>query len=242
MRPNWRVLRLLRKLLRPAKNAYKRLTLTQGSREEVQRYWRTPPDQGNLPESYFQGAARSTWLVELVRQHLALDPDRARILEIGCNVGRNLDRLFAAGYRDLTGIEINEDAVRLLRLTFPGLAAAAKIHVGPVEEKINAFADGEFDLLFTMAVLEHIHEDSAWIFAEMARATKGLLITVEDEREFSQRHFPRDYERIFTALGLRQVQSLECSGIEGLGPGFFARVFRKESPARGPVRKPCAAE
>ncbi len=217
----------LKTLLRPARDVYKRLTLAQGSREEVQRYWRAPPDQGNLPRSYLGGAARSAWLVELVRQRLAADPQRAKVLEIGCNAGRNLNHLLAAGYRDLTGIEISENAVKLLRRAFPDLAAVARIHVAPVEEKIRTFADGEFDLVFTMAVLEHIHEDSAWIFAEMARVTKSLLITIEDEREFSERHFPRNYERVFSRLGLRQVASLRCDRIEGLGPGFYGRVFEK---------------
>ena len=215
---------LLRNLLRPARDAYKRLTLRQGSREAVQDYWRTPPDEGNRPANYLGGAARSAWLVELVRQHLPAD---ARVLEIGCNVGRNLNHLFDAGYRNLAGIEISENAVRLLRQAYPELAATARIHTGAVEEHIRRFAEREFDLVFTMAVLEHIHHDSAWVFAEMVRVTKGILITVEDEREFSERHFPRNYRRVFSTLGMQHVRTLGCDGIEGLGPGFYARVFRK---------------
>ena len=223
--------RIVRTLLRPAKRAYRRLTLRQRTREELQGYWRSPPDEGNLPQSYLEGAARSMLLLELVRQHLSVDPARASILEIGCNVGRNLNYLFGAGYLNLTGIEISENAVRLLRQEFSALAAASRIHVAPVEEKIREFVDGEFDLVFTMAVLEHVHDQSAWIFTEMVRVTKELLITVEDEREVSERHFPRNYGRVFTMVGMKEIHSLRCDSIEGLGPGFFARIFRKE-PAR----------
>ena len=37
------------------------------------------------------------------------------ILEIGCNVGRNLNALYLNGFRDLSGIEINERAIRILK-------------------------------------------------------------------------------------------------------------------------------
>ena len=154
----------------------------------------------------------------------------AKILEIGCNVGRTLNYLFLAGFRDLSGIEINEEAVQLLKQSFPEMAGHAAIHNAPVEKSIGQFGNGEFDIVFTMAVLEHIHRDSTWIFPEIVRIAKDYLVTVEDERSRGWRHFPRNYARVFESLGMKQIEEIRCNEIDGLnysGSQFYARVFAK---------------
>ena len=115
-----------------------------------------------------------------------------RILEIGCNVGRNLNYLFLAGFQNLEGIEISGSAVELLSQSYPEMARYTKIYNMPVEEIIKKFRDNEFDVVFTMAVLEHIHIDSECVFPEMMRITKDFLITIEDEYGLFWRHFPRN--------------------------------------------------
>jgi SAM-dependent methyltransferase len=106
----------------------------------------------------------------------------SRILEIGCNIGRNLQHLSEAGFRNLEGIEISEEAVRELRATFPELAATARIHNAPAEEVLPSLEDRRYDLTFTVAVLEHIHRESEWVFQHIARVTRDTLITIEDEK------------------------------------------------------------
>jgi 2-polyprenyl-3-methyl-5-hydroxy-6-metoxy-1,4-benzoquinol methylase len=162
--------------------------------------------------------------VEIVGRYVNRD---AKILEIGCNVGRNLNALFLSGFRNLEGVEISESAVQLLNQSYPEMASRTRIHNEPVEEIISKFGNGAFDLVFTMAVLEHIHPDSAWIFAEMARITNAFLVTVEDERGVSWRHFPRDYKKVFEPLRMRQIEAIDCREVDGLGSSFFARVFEK---------------
>jgi hypothetical protein len=78
-----------------------------------------------------------------------------------------------------------------------------------------------------MAVLEHIHTTSEFVFAEMVRIGRAL-ITIEDERSMSERHFPRNYADVFTALGLRELEHHRCE-THGLPPGFVARVFSSSS-------------
>ena len=214
----------LRPIYERAVDASKKLKYRHKSRTELHDYWRKPPDAGNFPTDYLEGAPRSQWLVELVQKHAGGD---AKLLEIGCNIGRNLEHFYRAGFRDLSAIEINENAVKALREHFPEMGKAAQIFIGPVEEGIKTFADNQFDVVYTMAVLEHIHADSEWIFADMARVAKRFVVTIEDEREFSDRHFPRKYDKVFTAHGLTQVEGIECVDVPTLGAGFFARVFRK---------------
>lgn len=194
-------------------------------RDQLHEYWRNPGGP-NDPERYLEPIERSQFLMDVVRPYLSPD---APILEIGCNVGRNLAHVFDAGCRELTGIDINADAIALLRSTFPELGSTATLIVAPVEDVIKDLPDGGFDLVYTMAVLEHIHPDSEWIFGEMVRITRSILVTVEDEHGVSAHHTPRDYEAIFSALGARQVAERRASEADGLSSDFVARVF--EAPA-----------
>ncbi len=196
------------------------------SRAELHDYWKEPNDGANQPEDYIAptGSRRSEYLVSVAKDVI---PTTAPILEVGCNAGRNLNYLHNAGFKNLAAIEISENAVRLLRSNFPVLAAAATIHNRPLEEVIKTFADGQFEFVFTMAVLEHIHSDSEWTFAEISRVAKKYLFTVEDEGCQSWRHFPRNYQEIFEPMGWKQVRTDVGEGVIGLGGAFVARLFAR---------------
>jgi len=189
------------------------------SRRELHDYWASPTDRGNHPEEYAAARDRSEFLVALLERYVDHD---AHVLEVGTNVGRNLEHLRRAGFRSLTGIELSRQAVQLMQLEYPNVAREARILNLPVEDAIVELADDGYDVVFTMAVLEHIHPDSEWVFREMTRVMRRLLITIEDEQGVSERHFPRNYERIFEPLGLTQVES--TTQVDGL-PGFTARVL-----------------
>jgi SAM-dependent methyltransferase len=197
------------------------------SGDETRDYWRRP-DSDNDPRKYLSNAEcdrRSAYLVERVSAFL---PEDASVFELGCNVGRNLNHLHRAGYSDLHAAEINEEALRLFGEHCPETAAVTTLHSGPAETVLPELADGSFELVFTMAVLEHIHSESEWIFEHMVRVTKSWLLTIEDEEGRSWRHFPRNYGEIFQSLGLRQVDHLQLNTAEhGLGPKFHARLFAR---------------
>ncbi len=189
------------------------------TRDALHAFWRNP-DRDNQPVDYLQGAERSAFLVEIVSRHAS--PGH-RILELGCNVGRNLAALAHAGFDDLAGVEINPEAVRILRASWPALESMP-IVIRTIEHIVPAYRDDAFDLVYTMAVLEHLHPDSEWVFAEMARIAR-TIVTIEDEVGRTNRHCPRNYGVEFDALGLRQVETISCASVPGLGPDFMARVF-----------------
>ncbi len=208
----------------PLKRLLNKLANPFSSVDKLHRFYER--SSAGSPAAFLSGEARSLLLVELIRRY---SNPRSNIIEIGCNVGRNLNYLYHAGFRRLEGVEINKSAVEMLRSSYPDMAAETLIHTGPVEEVITDFAQGEFDVVFTMTVLMHIHPDSEWIFREMVRVTRDLLITIENEHGLSWNHFPRNYRKVFESLGLRQLEEVRCTDIEGLGSDFFARVFRKET-------------
>jgi SAM-dependent methyltransferase len=219
----------VKRTLRRAYNTVLRLVQPRASRDEIHRYWSKPSDDANRPEDYAEMPemrGRSALLRELIGTRAGDDP---KVLEIGCNVGRNLDHLLHTGVRKLTGIEISEPPVKMMRQVYPELASVARILNMPVEDAIKNLGDGEFDLVYTMAVLEHIHPDSECVFGEMVRVTRNLIITIEDEESVSGRHFPRQYKRTFEPLGMEQIEERNCEGVGGFGGSFVARVFVKSN-------------
>lgn len=204
----------------PAPRASNRTT-TVLPKDDLHAFWRDP-DESNRPELYLEHTGRSEFLLKFVEPHLAVEPT---ILEIGSNVGRNLAHLFDSGYRDLTGIEINSDALAILRTRYPDMAAAATLINAPVEEAIRDIPDASMDLVFTMAVLEHIHPDSEWIFDEIVRIARRVVVTIEDEQGVSRRHTPRYYRSVFETRGLRQIAHQSLDVEQGFGAAFEARAF-----------------
>src|SRR5688500_13628672 len=93
---------------------------TKKSRVELHSYWKQPWDGANPPEAYLNGVERSRLLIELLEQHSSPNPT---VLELGCNVGRNLEALRTAGYTKLSGVEISANALALMKRSYPELAA-----------------------------------------------------------------------------------------------------------------------
>ena len=189
----------------------------QMDKEQAHDYWRTSKQS---PVNYLiADDKRSKELVRLLQKYIGT----GRILEIGCNAGRNLKHLYQAGFTDLEGIEISPIAVKTLRENYPELSGI-HIHTGAVEDCIKSIPDYSFECVFTMAVFEHIHYKSDWIFSKISRLAR-FVVTIEDEISFGKRHFPRSYDKVFEKLGMRQVHFEKCSQW-GLPNGFAARVFQ----------------
>ena len=114
---------------------------------------------------------------------------------------------------------------------FPKLNQDAELYNSPIEDKITEFEDGEFDVCFTMAVLEHIHPESEWIFQEMVRVTSDYIILIEDEESISWRHEPRRYAELFTDIGCELIETIprdEFPENIDLGSGFKAHILQPQ--------------
>lgn len=173
------------------------------------------PDEENLPDDYASAVERSVYLVMVINQ---LFPDReTRILELGSGTGRNLNFLQDAGYTDLSGVEVSPLYLEAMKRHFPDLKA--DIQHGLLEDHVN-FIQG-FDLIFSMAVLEHIPISS--VFDAIAKGTRFLL-TIEDEVCISWRHYPRRYDYIFKNRGMVQKK---VWNFPPLGNNFKMRLFKE---------------
>jgi SAM-dependent methyltransferase len=187
---------------------------------EVRRQWAERAGEYS-PEYYaYYGPDEAS---EAVRESLAGTVDRdAPVLEVGCSSGRHLAHLHDHGFESLAGVELNGDAFEVMAETYPGLAAAATLHHAAIEDVVGTFEDGAFGAVFSVETLQHVHPESAWVFAELARVTDDLLVTVENERrhedgettgdrvDYVREGVPlyyRDWNEVFTDLGLVETAS-----------------------------------
>lgn len=194
------------------------------SRNRVLAYWTQPDDGDNAPSSYVSAPGRSEALVEVFKRYV---PTSSSILEVGCNVGRNLDFLRRAGYTHLSGLELSQDAIDQMAVHFPEVAKGSTIINGSIEDKIETLPT--YDVIFTMAVLIHLHPDSEWTLAHIASRAQRTLIVVEQEGKIqssSWRHFNRRYKPIFESHGFRQVYAR--TPVPGLAKSYVMRVFQRE--------------
>jgi SAM-dependent methyltransferase len=201
------------------------------SAERCRQFWAAleSGEDPNAPNGY---AAKRTEVVDFL--HDFWSPEIAStdtVVEVGCNAGANLERLRLLGYRRLSGVEINPNAIAELRRTFPELAQTVDIHPGPLEDVLVSFDTNAFEALFAMAVLHHIHPASRSVFAEMVRVARHHVCVLEPEHVVSHYVYCRDYKRVFESLGCRQLRAVEIGRsnfpeVSEAYYGYTARLFR----------------
>lgn len=200
----------------------------QKTRLELHEYWKNPSDAGNYASAYFQGAERSYYLLEIFE---SFNIDKlSSILEIGCNVGRNLNVLYSSGFKNLSAVEISTIALENFKIKSPEVFSKTKIFIGPVEEKLVELQINSMDVVFTMAVLEHIHDDVInEVIVNMIRTARKYIFLIEDEFDISERHFPRNYKTLFECHNIQQIYYERVSNDHRslLSSNFVVRVFLK---------------
>ena len=105
----------------------------------------------------------------------------ARVLEVGCGSGRHLEHLRRQGYKELTGLDINPDAVETMKSHYPRLAKIATIHIDALESFLPDQPDNAFDAVYSVETLQHVHPEDEAVFDELVRVTGDLLVTAENE-------------------------------------------------------------
>lgn len=111
---------------------------------------------------------------ELLARYFA-DVDRdARILEVGSNVGVQLDILQSLGFHKLYGLDLHRNALTIMKDTRPSIQ--------PIRGSAHRlpFRAESFDVIFTIGVLIHMpHEILAEVIDEIVRCSRRWIIGSE---------------------------------------------------------------
>ncbi|WP_136716300.1 class I SAM-dependent methyltransferase [Halorientalis salina] len=185
---------------------------------EVRRQW--AERSGEYSPGYYAHYGpdeTSEAILDLLDQFVGRD---ATVLELGCSSGRHLWHLYDHGFETLAGIEVNDDAMDVLAENHPELADEGTFYIDAIENVVGEFDDGQFDAVYSVETLQHLHPDAEWVYEELVRITDDLLVTVENEGgseasesseadvNYVNDEFPlyyRNWNRIFTDLGLDEV-------------------------------------
>ncbi|MFA9417285.1 class I SAM-dependent methyltransferase [Natrinema sp. HArc-T2] len=189
---------------------------------EVRRQWADRSGEYS-PEYYaYYGPDETSETIRSILDRL-VDRD-VSILEVGCSSGRHLAHLHDDGFETLSGIDVNDDAFDVMAEAYPELAADGTFYHDSIETVVGEFDDDQFDVVYSVETLQHLHPDAEWVFEDLARITADLLITIENEGEcdgdesesadtdvsYVNDDFPlyhRDWNRVFTELGLRELEA-----------------------------------
>lgn len=129
------------------------------------------------------------------------------VLSIGCHGGARLAHLSERGIEALHGVEINESAVETIQANHPDLYEQSEIHIGRAQEIVPTFDKNEFDVVYSISVLQLITHDAEILFDNIARVSNDLIVTieVEDKDKPIRKGKFRNYREVFTKRGFKQV-------------------------------------
>jgi 2-polyprenyl-3-methyl-5-hydroxy-6-metoxy-1,4-benzoquinol methylase len=148
-----------------------------------------PLDLQATAYSYVERPNRA--IVALVREHVLLERERSRILDVGCGAGANaraLKKLAPSSW--ITGIEPNPRAAELAR------EACDEVFQGMLEDWLGSSARPPYDAVILSDVLEHIADPLSFLrkLAEAPEAAGATWI-------ISVPNYGVWYNRIRTLLG-----------------------------------------
>lgn len=168
----------------------------------TKRCLRTPEQLDEVYAALY-GPTRSS----LNEEFLSRMPGAASFLEVGCNIGNQLGLLARAGKADLTGMDIQFEALRHAAASEPSLKLVA------AGAPALPFKESAFDVVFTSGVLIHIPpEHLKSLMMEMLRCSRRYIwgfeyyapeLTSLNYRGRRDMLWKGDYAAMFLALPAR---------------------------------------
>jgi SAM-dependent methyltransferase len=185
-----------------------------------------------LDDRHWWYRARRRILAELIHREVKL-PAKARILEIGCGTGHNLEMLGKLGRVDALELDDEARAIAEKRLGRKAMSA-------PLPD-LAGVKDRYYDLIGAFDVIEHIDDDAAAVASIAAKLKKGgkFVITVPAHQWMWSAHdVVNHHKRRYSKRQLRRL--IESSPLSLEKIGYFnsllfplALVDRLASKLRG---------
>jgi pseudaminic acid biosynthesis-associated methylase len=143
----------------------------------------------------------------------------ASALEVGCNVGANLEHLAALlGPENVAGVDVNEAALRRVHERLPGIDARH----APAREL--PYEDGTFELVFTTGVLIHQPpEELPRVMDEIVRCSRRYVLAGEYRAEELEEVPYRGQEGALFRQDYGRLYRERFPELELVEEGFLAR-------------------
>jgi SAM-dependent methyltransferase len=170
-----------------------------------------------LDETHWWYVARRKILRSLIERRVR-PPSDARILEVGCGTGHNLQMLGRFGRVD--AVELDSEARAFAEERLGRKIASARLPA------LRGIERGAYDLVAALDVVEHIDDDRATVRALASCLKPGgkLLVTVPAHQWMWSRHDELNHhKRRYSKSGLREL--IEDSPLKLEAIGYFNSVL-----------------
>lgn len=162
----------------------------------------------STPISYLYKSTDSARLiVDTWKDHVSKSD---KIIELGCNSGRNINYLYNNGYKNITGIDINRKAIQTMKKELPEIYKKCKPKTSEIGHFLNKLKDNENDVTFTIGVLQAIHPNNSMnIFKNIVRTTSKYIVIIEKETDLQRNiSFERNYKQIFESFNCETITDI----------------------------------
>jgi SAM-dependent methyltransferase len=120
---------------------------------------------------FFETGQKEISILLFYLESLKIDFGRGQALDFGCGIGR-LTQALAAYFDRVAGVDISETMIRLANL-YNRFPARVRYVCNP-HDHLKAFADHEFDFIYTTIVLQHLCPELVFKYFEEFRRVLGL--------------------------------------------------------------------
>ena len=178
-----------------------------------------------LDSEHWWFSARRDILSSVMRR-IVRPPADARILEVGCGTGHNLDMLSRFGTVEAT--ELNETARELASKRLERSVESAAL------PDLSMFAEASFDVVALLDVLEHVEDDRAALRAirSVLKPAGKLVVTVPGNPWMWSAHdVAHHHHRRYRKKELRRLAEQSGFAVELLSP-FNTLLFPAVAAAR----------
>jgi 2-polyprenyl-3-methyl-5-hydroxy-6-metoxy-1,4-benzoquinol methylase len=178
------------------------------------KYWQVRDNftNKNSPKQYGQvSKVRGEFILKCIND-LNVN-NNSTILEIGSNVGRNLEHLRNNGYQHLHCIEINKNAIEYGKKIYPELYKQLSVNIGRCYDILPTIST-TFDVIFTMAVLMHIDDDERKVIYDFIAIHSTHAIFIEHTNDSCEIKGGRMFNK------LDAVEEMQKRGFKLIKPIF----------------------
>lgn len=158
-----------------------------------------------------------------------LDKARSQCLDLGCGFGNFIYYLRKKGFRNLTGIDLDQDQIDICKREFPGGSFFAQ-DIFDFLRKANQ----NYDLISVFSVLEHIAKESTLEFLKLIKSRlseKGIVVLSTPNMETIFGNTGGRYGDFTHTVGFTYFSLLQVLKMAGFGNEYQIEIFG--SPKKG---------
>lgn len=90
-------------------------------------------------------------------------PKSARILDAGSGGGYTVNELYKEGFTNIWGFDLSESGIRIAKESFPEVGERFEVHDAYEEKLPDSFIQGDYDLVLSAEVIEHLYDPRRYI-------------------------------------------------------------------------------